>query len=178
MVKRKLMVIVLGGAVLLGGCMSREPTFGERVLAEGESRVEMARLWEAGKEDAREGEKRVREGRRLVESGRAQLRKGEQLVASGNVQVQTSRQAYQGLSQTARSTGDADTASERAGKLRSYAKDWEDGEEMIADGYKLITKGRERIDTGEAEIRRGQQLMETGRRKMQEAEKAYQTSAP
>ncbi len=65
------------------------------------------------------------------------LREGEQLIASGNVKVQTNRQAYQVISQTAKGISSGEVALDRVEKLKKIAKDWEDGEEKIADGNKL-----------------------------------------
>ena len=156
------------------GCASQPPSFGDRVMAEGESRIAIAEQWERGKRESKQGEKQVRKGRKLVERGRAELRKGEQLIASGNIAVQVNRQAYQGLSQTAQPTQSAELAAERVAQLRNYAKAWEDGEAEIVTGRKMIERGGSRIEEGESLIRKGEALLESGRAKMQNAERKYQ----
>ena len=168
------LIIFLACVANITGCATKSPTFGDRVLAEGESRVEIAEQWEQGKNDSKAGEKQVRNGRKLVEKGRSDLREGEQLIASGNVEVQTNRQAYQALSQTAQGVDSGEVALERVTKMKKIAKAWEDGEEKIAGGNKLIQRGNIKISEGESEIRKGQALIERGRDKMQNAESRYQ----
>ena len=157
------LIILLAGLTNITGCAIKPPTFGDRVLAEGESRVEIAEQWEQGKNNSKAGEKQVRNGRKLVEKGRSDLREGEQLIASGNVEVQTNRQAYQALSQTAQGIDSGEVALERVAKMKKIAKAWEDGEEKIAEGNKLIKLGNIKISEGESEIRKGQSLIERGR---------------
>ena len=172
--KNTIFILFLAGLVNITGCATKPPTFGDRVLAEGESRIEIAEQWEQGKNDSISGEKQIRNGRKLVEKGRSDLREGEQLIASGNVQVLTNRQAYQSLSQTAQGIDSGEIALERAAKLRKIAKDWEDGEKKIADGNKLIQRGNTKISEGESEISKGRKLIVRGRDKMQDAESRYQ----
>lgn len=167
-------IILLTGLLNITGCATKSPTFGDRVLAEGESRIELAEQWEQGKKDSITGEKQVRNGRKSVEKGRSNLREGEQLIASGNVEVQTNRQAYQALSQTANGIDSGEVALEKVAKLKKIAKAWEDGEDKISKGNKLIQRGNASISKGESEIRKGQELITGGRDKMQDAESHYQ----
>ena len=167
-------IMLLTGLLSITGCATKPPTFGDRVLAEGESRIEIAKQWEQGKNDSITGEKQVRNGRKLVEKGRSYLREGEQLIASGNVEVQTNRQAYQALSQTTNGIDSGEVALERVAKLKKIAKAWEDGEDEISKGNKLIQRGDTSISEGESEIRKGQKLITGGRDKMQDAESHYQ----
>lgn len=167
-------ILLLAGLVNICGCATQPPTFGDRVLAEGESHIAIAEQWEQGKSDSIAGEKQVRNGRKLVESGRSDLREGEQLVASGNVEVQTNRQAYQALVQTAQGVDSGELALERVSKLKKIAKAWEDGEEKIVEGNEFIHSGNKKISNGESEIRKGQELIVQGRDKMQDAESRYQ----
>lgn len=173
MLKSILVIFIfsLWGAI---GCASKSPSFGDRVMADGESRVAIAEQWEEGKSESKKGEKQVRQGRKIVEKGRADLRKGEQLIAAGNVAAQTNRQAYQALSQTVLGEYSADSASDRVSKLKKYTKAWEEAEEEIAEGNKLIQRGNSRVSEGESEIRKGQKRIERGRAKMQDAESRYQ----
>ncbi|MGB3621778.1 MAG: hypothetical protein WBA20_10570 [Ketobacter sp.] len=173
--KKTLLICFLSGLVSLSGCATKVPAFGGLVMADGESRIEIAELWEEGKEESIEGEKQIRYGRKLVEKGRSDLRTGEQLIAAGNVEVQTNRQAYQALHQTATGIDSGQGALERVKKLKEIASDWEEGEERIAEGNNLIQRGNEKIEEGETQISEGQKLIESGRDKMQDAEKRYQT---
>jgi len=159
--------------ICIWGCALKAPSFGDKVLAEGESRIEIADLWEQGKNESQKGEKQVLKGRKLVEKGRSDLREGESFIASGNLAVQNNRQAYQALSQISQGTASAEEAFGRAAKLKKIANAWEDGEEKIKKGNGLIHRGNALIDEGESEIRKGQQLIERGRDKMQEAESRY-----
>ena len=171
--KYTLHLLFLAGLVSLAGCTTNAPTFGDRILAEGELSIEIAEQWEQGKKESIAGEKQVRKGRALVEKGRSYLREGEQLIASGNVEVQTNRQAYQALSQTKLGVDSGEVALERVAKMKKIAKNWEDGEEKIADGNKFIQRGNQEISEGESEINKGQELIVRGREKMQDAESSY-----
>jgi|GEM_PF-647831 len=175
--KKTIFILFLVGLVNITGCTAKAPTFGDLALSEGESKIAIAEQWKQGENDARSGEKQIRNGRKLVDKGRADLREGEQLIASGNVQVQNNSQAYKSLSQTAQAIASAEIAVERAAKLNKIAKDWEDGEERIALGKKLIQRGNTRISEGESDIRKGQKLLARGRDKMQDAESHYQEKA-
>jgi len=172
--KKTIFILFLAGLVNLTGCTAKAPTFGDLVLSEGESRIEIAEQWKEGKSDATSGEKQIRNGRKSVEKGRSDLREGDQLIASGNVQVQNNSLAYKSLSQTAQAIASAEIAVERTAKLNKIAKDWEDGEERITLGKKLIQRGNTKISEGEAEINKGQKLLARGRDKMQDAESHYQ----
>jgi hypothetical protein len=172
--KALISTIFLTGLLSLSGCTTSPPTFGNRVLAEGESRIEIAEQWEQGQKESIAGEKKVRTGQELVEEGRSYLREGEQLIALGNVEVKTNRQAYQALSQTAISIDSGEAALEKVSKLKEIAKEWEDGEEKISEGNKLIQRGNVSISEGESEIGKGQELIVRGRDKMQDAESRYQ----
>lgn len=59
----------------LAGCAS-EPTFGERLMAEGQSRAEMG-------EQAVQAEKDIERGRRLIEEGRSQERDARDKLDEG-----------------------------------------------------------------------------------------------
>jgi len=168
-----LIIVFIVAFMGISGCATKPPTFGDRILAEGESQIKIAERWNEGKKESIKGEKLVLKGRRIVEKGRANLREGEQAIASGNAAVQTNRQAYQALSQTAQGIDSAETASVRAGKLRKIANAWEDGEAQIADGKELIQRGNARISEGESLISEGQALIKRGRDKMQGAESRY-----
>ena len=43
------LIIFLAGLANITGCATKPLTFGDRVLAEGESRIEIAEQWEQGK---------------------------------------------------------------------------------------------------------------------------------
>ncbi|WP_372880765.1 hypothetical protein [Psychromonas sp.] len=171
--KRLISIILLTGLVGITGC-STKPTFGERVLADGESRVALAEQWEQGKEDSIAGDKQVQKGQKLVKKGRSYLHEGEQLIASGNVAVKNNRQAYQALYQTVKGPDSGGNALLLTTKLEKFAKAWSKGEEDISAGSKLVKRGHSDISEGEAEIAKGQALMERGRTKMQQAESHYQ----
>jgi hypothetical protein len=169
-----LRIILLGGFLTLAGCASPTPTFGDRVLQDGQSTVKIAEQWKEGKAQSLKGEKLVANGRKQVTEGRTYLREGEQLVTSGNLKVQMNRQAYQTLSQTTTGIENSQYVAKRVSKLEDIADAWEDAEDDIADGNKLIKRGNEDITEGQADIDAGQKLMELGRSKMEAAESLYQ----
>lgn len=175
--KKMILILLLAGLVNITGCTAKAPTFGDLLLSEGESKIEIAEQWKEGESDVTSGEKQIRNGRKSVDKGRSDLREGEQLIASGNAQVQNNRQAYQSLSQTAQGIASAEIAVEKATKLNKIAKAWEDGEERIALGKKLIKRGNTKISEGESDISKGQTLLARGRDKMQDAESHYQEKA-
>ena len=47
--KDAIFILFLAGLVSITGCATKPPTFGDRVLAERESRIEIAAQWEQGK---------------------------------------------------------------------------------------------------------------------------------
>jgi hypothetical protein len=171
--KSFIVALLTATLITMSGCASKKPTFGDRILAEGKSRIEIAEQWEQGKNDSKKGESLVLKGRKMVENGRSNLREGEQLIAAGNVEVQTNRQAYQALSQISQATDSAEMAFGRAADLKKIAKAWEDGEEKIQKGNDLIHRGNTQINEGESEIQKGQLLIKLGRSKMQGAEDSY-----
>lgn len=163
-------IVFVSSMLILAGCASKEPTFGERMFAEGETRIEYAKLWEEGKNDVVKGDKLVNKGRELVEDGRDNLREGEQLVANGKMLAQSSRNAFHELSISVSDIDSPSNALKRANKLKDLAKKWEDGEDDVMDGKKLIKNGYEDISEGEAEIQKGQEFITRGREKMQQAQ--------
>lgn len=80
---KKLLSITLLTALLgLSGCSST-PTFSERVLAEGESKIGIANQWEEGNKDLIAGQKKVKKGEKLVKKGRDYVSDGEDLIEDG-----------------------------------------------------------------------------------------------
>jgi uncharacterized membrane-anchored protein len=159
---------------LFVGCATKPSSFGEKVLSEGESRIEIAQIWELGKKESKKGEDQILKGRTLVEKGRADLRQGEKLIEEGNTAVQKNRKAYQDLSQINQEPNSSASATSNVKKLEKIAEAWKDAEKKILEGHKRIKRGNDRISEGETKISKGQNLLETGRAKMQEAEKSYQ----
>ena len=173
--KLPLRIILIAGLLTIAGCSTKPPTFGERMLLEGESRVQIAEQWEAGQKDAIKGGKLLSSGQKLADKGRSYLSQGEKLVASGTAKVKTNKLAYQTLSQTVIGINSGDLASKRVVKLKSIANEWEDGEEDIIDGNKLIKRGKADITKGEANVAKGQELVTSGQSKMKSAESLYQS---
>ncbi|GAA4099074.1 hypothetical protein [Zhongshania borealis] len=155
------------------GCATSPPTFGDRIKADGESTVAIAKQWEEGQSLVKKGEKQVKEGHKTVENGRLDLRNGEQLIITGNIAVETSRQSFQALAKITQDTADVDTAVERAHKLKKYAAAWEEGKDNTEKGRELIKRGNNRVSEGESNITKGHKLIEVGRVTMQGAESSY-----
>jgi hypothetical protein len=165
--------ILLIGFVSLAGCTTTPPTFGERILSEGESRVEIAAQWDEGNEMSIEGTKDVESGTKLVEKGQSYLTKGEKLITSGNLKIQTNKQSYQTVIKTTLGVTTGTLAMEQVAKLNKIAKAWKDGEEDVVDGNKLIKRGNESISEGQADIAEGQKLVSKGQEIMASAESLY-----
>ncbi|WP_025565398.1 hypothetical protein [Psychromonas sp. SP041] len=168
-------IILLTTLLSIAGCTTTPPTFGERMQMEGESRVKIAEQWEDGQKSLTKGEKTLVSGQKLAEKGRGYLSKGEKLVASGNLKIQKNKLAYQTLSQTVVGVESADLALKRVAKLKVIANEWEDGEDNLIEGNKLIKRGKANIVEGEANIEKGQKLITSGKAKMQSAESLYQS---
>ncbi len=169
-----LRIILLTSLLTIVGCTTKPPTFGERMLMEGESRVQIAEQWEEGQKLLTKGEKMRLSGQKLTEKGLTSLNKGEKLVTSGTIKVQKSKQAYQTLSQTIIGIDSADIALKQVTKLKVIANAWEDGEGSVIEGNKLIKSGKANIVEGEVNIEKGQKLIISGKDKMQAAESLYQ----
>lgn len=105
--EKTILILLLAGLVNLTGCTAKAPTFGDSVLSEAESRIEIAEQYEQGGNDAGSGEKKIRNERKSVKKGRSDLREGEPLIDSGNTQAQSNSQACQSLSQTAQGIASA-----------------------------------------------------------------------
>lgn len=163
---------------LIAGCASNAPTFADRVLADGETRIELARQWEQGQENRKLGEKRVKKGTSLIEEGRDEVEDGESLVAVGSAAILNQRKAYQATLLGTRSIDSADTAAEHASELRNIVRDWEAGEEKLAKGQKLIKRGNVLVAEGERELTEGKALIESGQLLMHAAENEYLKERP
>lgn len=165
--------ILFIGLIGLAGCSTKPPTFGERILSEGESRVEIAAQWDEGNEISIEGTKEVKSGTKLVEKGQSYITKGEKLITSGNLKIQTNKQAYQTVIKTTLGVTTGSLATQQVAKLNKIAKAWNDGEEDVADGNKLIKRGNESIAEGQAKVAEGQKLVTEGQSIMTSAENLY-----
>jgi hypothetical protein len=115
------------------------------------------------------GDKKIKNGRYLVNKSCSFVRKGERLITSVNIEAQTHLQSFQALSQTIVGIDSGGTGLERLSKLSEIAAVWEDGEEKISKGKDLIKIGNADTSKGEPEIRNGQELISAGRNRMQEA---------
>lgn len=173
--KKIIYIMLLSGFVGIAGCATKPATFGDIVLADGESRIEIAEQWKQGKKDSIAGEKQVKNGEKLLKKGRADLQKGEQIIALWGAKVQANHQAYQETLQTAQGVNSGEIASEKADKLTKIAKAWEGGDNKIAEGNTLIERGKKSIAEGEADILNGQELTARGLDEMKKAESHYKT---
>jgi len=87
----------LGPIVILFGCASPEPTFGERLQAEGAGLAAIGDQWVEGRKKLERGEALIEEGNDLVEEGQEKLEKGEDLVEEGRRLMEESEQRYEAL---------------------------------------------------------------------------------
>lgn len=93
---------VIAGLLLLGssvsGCSSNPPTFGEKLMSQGDEIAEIGEAWEAGKSRMRKGRKLIERGRDQVEDGQQDIAEGERLVRTGEQMVKDSERQYRQLS--------------------------------------------------------------------------------
>ena len=101
---------VLIGTVALGGCANElaEPTFGERVAAEGGNTTAIADSWtrgesmiaegrelvDEGEDNIDDGEELVDDGEDLIKRGRREIRRGEELIAGGQRMQRDAEASY------------------------------------------------------------------------------------
>lgn len=89
------LTLALGSIALLGGCASGEPTFGERLEAEGAGLAAIGERWTEGQEKLERGEELIEEGKDLVEEGRKKQKKGRHLVEEGRRLIEESEERYE-----------------------------------------------------------------------------------
>lgn len=167
-------VIILSSTLLIVGCATNKaPTFADKLQAEGAARIEIAEQWEKGSKQVASGEKQIANGRDLITEGQELIREGEALLVKGNIEVQTNRQAFQTASVDVMEIKSATAAFNHVDKLKKIANKWENGEEKLAKGNKLIKRGNASIVQGEKDIQDGHALISTGRDNMQKAESRY-----
>lgn len=80
--------------LLLTGCASKEPTFGDRVAAEGAGIESLGNQWQAGKKLVEKGRKQIRKGESLLARGRESIDSGEAAVEKGERMMRESERAY------------------------------------------------------------------------------------
>lgn len=78
----KLLLATLSLFSLLASC-ANEPSFGDRLVARGESTSQIGEQWNKGAELVVEGERQMKRGRKLVEEGESLIRTGEKNVERG-----------------------------------------------------------------------------------------------
>ena len=171
--KKVVTVIVLAGTLFSAGCAHKAPTFADKLQAEGAARIEIAEQWEKGNKQVSNGEKQIVNGQNLITEGQELIREGEELIVKGNLEVQTNREAFQTTSIQVSNIISADTAFKHVDKLKKIANKWEDGEDKISKGNKLIKRGNASISQGEKDIQDGHALITSGRDNMQKAESRY-----
>lgn len=88
-------ILIIAASGALAGCAS-EPTFGERLLAEGETRAALGERAVAAERDIRKGEDLIRRGRDKIQDGEADIERGQSLRGSGTQELDEIRQATMG----------------------------------------------------------------------------------
>tara|TARA_R110001583_G_scaffold22377_5_gene83981 strand:+ start:14391 stop:14921 length:531 start_codon:yes stop_codon:yes gene_type:complete len=173
--KKLTSIILLTSLISLSGC-STKPTFADRVLAEGESRIDIATQWEGGKKLATTGAKQLKNGQKVLDKGLSDLNDGQQLVTLGNLEIEKNKLIFQTLSKQTIAITASKVALETATKLKNSAQAWQDGEEKVTKGNKLVQLGKANITKGDAEVQKGQALLTSGQKQMQDAESRYESS--
>lgn len=95
-------VILLAALLGTAGCTSKPATFGDRMAAEGESRMGLAQQWEKGSKDVatgnnlvKRGERRVADGKSEISKGESEISKGEKLIKRGRAEMKDAEKRYQ-----------------------------------------------------------------------------------
>ncbi len=89
--------LLLAG-VLVGGCSSNPPSFGEKLRSQGDDIAEIGESWEDGRARVRAGRELIAEGREQVEDGKADIAEGERMVRTGKQTVKDSERKYREVS--------------------------------------------------------------------------------
>ena len=84
----------LAAALALAACQATEPTFGERVRAEGGRLAAMGEDWTRGERMIREGRELVERGEDLIAKGRRDTRRGEKMIREGRELQREAEAAY------------------------------------------------------------------------------------
>lgn len=71
------------GVVLSLSSCTNEPSFGDRLVSEGNATKEQGERWNKGNRLVSEGEKQKKKGREMIEEGESLVRKGERNLERG-----------------------------------------------------------------------------------------------
>jgi len=67
-----------------------------------------------------------------------------------------------------------DEISEAGAEYERIAERWDEAEDQVSKGRKLVARGRDRVRDGEDDIERGERLVRDGEREMQRGERDYE----
>lgn len=81
---KKVTLPLLVAPLLFCSCAS-EPTFGDRLIAQGESTRTIGEQWNKGNSLITEGEKQKKKGRQMIEEGEKLIKKGEKNIERGRL---------------------------------------------------------------------------------------------
>lgn len=80
--------------VLLAACTTGEPSFGDRLLSEGQETRQLGERWVEGERLIARGESLVEKGQKDVRRGNDRIEKGQDLIARGRRLMDTAEQRY------------------------------------------------------------------------------------
>jgi len=119
-------------------------------------------LWEEGKALSKKGEALIIKGEKTIENARINANKGEALILSGNDAIQRSRQDYQLEATKAGRSSSPKEIEYEAERLASIGENWEDAQDSVKEGNKLIAQSEKKKVEGQQQISNGRKLVEQG----------------
>lgn len=93
--KIAVLLSVLLGTLILSGCATKGPSFGDSVRAEGNAVADIGENWEKGQALVRKGNKRIRKGNEQIAEGKENVSEGTSMVKTGEKLVADAEKAYQ-----------------------------------------------------------------------------------
>jgi len=86
--------IALSFVLLMSGCATSAPSFGDSVASESDQYDAISGKWEEGQSLVSKGEKKIKKGRKQVSDGNENLSDGEAMVRRGKRLMAESEEEY------------------------------------------------------------------------------------
>jgi uncharacterized membrane-anchored protein len=90
-----LRVLLITAPLLMGlTACSSTPSFGDRLLSQGQGTKQIGKEWNKGQELVKKGEKLKAKGQEQVEDGQDDIKKGTEMIEKGQKMIAESEKAY------------------------------------------------------------------------------------
>ena len=86
--------LVISLLVLVSGCATRSPDFGDSVASESDQYNAISEKWAEGQKLMAKGEKKIRKGREQISDGNENISEGEAMVRRGKRMRDESEEEY------------------------------------------------------------------------------------